>query len=170
VFTIRISYLFELLFFPSIYNILNDSIRLALCYSSGLAAQLNLTHLLSAGDHIVCFDDLYGGSNRYFRTCAARFGLDISYVDARDPETVLKALKPNTKMIWMETPTNPTMKLVDIKAVAHIVKTHAPQAFLVVDNTFMSSYFQKPLTLGADISMHSLTKYMNGLQFIKFIV
>jgi cystathionine gamma-lyase len=79
---------------------------------------------------------------------------------------VLKAIKPNTKMIWMETPTNPTMKLVDIKAVAHIVKTHAPQAFLVVDNTFMSSYFQKPLTLGADISMHSLTKYMNGLRFI----
>lgn len=123
---------------------------------------MNLTHLLDAGDNIVCFDDLYGGTNRYFRTCAARFGLDITYVDARDPERLRQALKPNTKMVWMETPTNPTMKLLDIKAIADIIKTDAPQAFLVIDNTFMSSYFQKPLQLGADVVMHSLTKYMNG--------
>lgn len=123
---------------------------------------MNLTHLLDAGDSIVCFDDLYGGTNRYFRTCATRFGLDITYVDARDPERLRQALKPNTKMVWMETPTNPTMKLLDIKAIADIIKTDAPQAFLVIDNTFMSSYFQKPLQLGADVVMHSLTKYMNG--------
>lgn len=123
---------------------------------------MNLTHLLDAGDNIVCFDDLYGGTNRYFRTCASRFGLDITYVDARDPERLRQALKPNTKMVWMETPTNPTMKLLDIKAIADIIKTDAPQAFLVIDNTFMSSYFQKPLQLGADVVMHSLTKYMNG--------
>ena len=123
---------------------------------------MNLTHLLDAGDNIVCFDDLYGGTNRYFRTCATRFGLDITYVDARDPERLRQALKPNTKMVWMETPTNPTMKLLDIKAIADIIKTDAPQAFLVIDNTFMSSYFQKPLQLGADVVMHSLTKYMNG--------
>lgn len=123
---------------------------------------MNLTHLLDAGDNIVCFDDLYGGTNRYFRTCASRFGLDITYVDARDPERLRQVLKPNTKMVWMETPTNPTMKLLDIKAIADIIKTDAPQAFLVIDNTFMSSYFQKPLQLGADVVMHSLTKYMNG--------
>ena len=123
---------------------------------------MNLTHLLDAGDNIVCFDDLYGGTNRYFRTCATRFGLDITYVDARDPERLRQVLKPNTKMVWMETPTNPTMKLLDIKAIADIIKTDAPQAFLVIDNTFMSSYFQKPLQLGADVVMHSLTKYMNG--------
>ncbi|CAG2179200.1 unnamed protein product, partial [Oppiella nova] len=139
-----------------------EEAKYGLCYSSGLSAQVNITNLLEAGDHIVCFDDLYGGTNRYFRTIAARFGLEISYVDARDPQNVHKVLKPNTKLVWMETPTNPTMKLVDIKAVAEIVKSEASQAILVVDNTFMSSYFQKPLTLGADVVMHSLTKYMNG--------
>lgn len=140
--------------------------KIGLTFASGLSAQLNITHLLNAGDHIVCFDDLYGGTNRYFRTVAARFGLEISFVDARDPQNVSKALKTNTRLVWMETPTNPTMKLVDIKAVAKVVKEEAPEAILVVDNTFMSSYFQKPLLLGADVVMHSLTKYMNGLSFV----
>ncbi|XP_054166261.1 cystathionine gamma-lyase-like [Oppia nitens] len=139
-----------------------EEAQYALCFASGLSAQLNVTHLLSAGDHILCFDDVYGGTNRYFRTVAARLGLEISFADARDPQNVLKALKPNTRLVWMETPTNPTMKLVDIKAVAAIVKREAPEAIYVVDNTFMSSYFQQPLSLGADIAMHSLTKYMNG--------
>lgn len=133
-----------------------------LCFASGLAAQVNITHLLDTGDHVVCFDDVYGGTNRYFRTVAARFGLEISYVDARDAQNVTKALKSNTKLVWLETPTNPTMKLVDIKAVTQEVKRDAPQAVVVVDNTFMSSFFQKPLLLGADIVAHSLTKYMNG--------
>ena len=133
----------------------------ALCFASGLAATLSLTHLLNGGDHVVCFDDLYGGTNRYFRTCAAKMGVEASFVDMRDIDNVRKAIKKNTKMIWIETPTNPTMKLVDIQGVSDLLKSY-PGIISVVDNTFMSSYFQKPLTLGAHIVMHSLTKYMNG--------
>ncbi|UYV69393.1 CTH [Cordylochernes scorpioides] len=132
-----------------------------LCFSSGLAATATLTHLLKSGDHIISFDDVYGGTNRYYRRCASNYNLETTFVDARDPENVKNALRPNTKMVWMETPTNPTMKLVDIKAVAAIVKEHS-NAVLVVDNTFMSPYFQKPLMLGADIVMHSVSKYING--------
>ncbi|XP_013782675.1 cystathionine gamma-lyase-like [Limulus polyphemus] len=135
--------------------------KYALSFASGLAATLSITHLLSSGDHVICFDDVYGGTNRYFRTCANKMGVEISFVDARDPVNVKDAFRNNTKMVWMETPTNPTMKLVDIRAVSEVVKKHSG-AFMVVDNTFMSSYFQRPLSLGADIVMHSLTKYMNG--------
>lgn len=135
--------------------------KYALTFASGLAATLSLTYLLKAGEHVVCYDDLYGGTNRFFRTCAAKMGVETSFVDMRNIENVEKAIKPNTRMIWLETPTNPTMKMVDIKAVTELVKKH--QGIIsVVDNTFMSSYFQKPLNLGADIVMHSLTKYMNG--------
>ncbi|XP_054711642.1 cystathionine gamma-lyase-like [Uloborus diversus] len=135
--------------------------KYALCFASGLATTLNLVHLLNAGDHVVCFDDLYGGTNRYFRTCAARMGIEPTFIDMRDVNEVEKAIRPNTKMVWIETPTNPTMKLVDIEGVSKLLKKY-PSIISVVDNTFMSSYFQKPLTLGADIAMHSLTKYMNG--------
>merc|ERR1711936_1329340 len=107
-----------------------------------------ITHILQAGDHIVSMDDVYGGTNRYFRKCASRMGIECSFVDATNPENVAAAIRPNTKMVWVETPTNPTLKVVDIRAVADI--------------TFLSSYFQRPLELGADIVMHSLTKYMNG--------
>jgi len=133
----------------------------ALAFASGLAATVSLTHLLQHGDHIVCFDDLYGGTNRYFRTCASRMGIEVSFVDMRSIDNVRKAMQKNTKMIWIETPTNPTMKLVDIQGVSDLLKQH-PGIISVVDNTFMSSYFQKPLNLGAHVSMHSLTKYMNG--------
>jgi len=132
-----------------------------MAFASGLAATTAITHMLSAGDHIVSMDDLYGGTNRYFRRVASKFGLEISFVDAVDPKNVAAAIKPNTRMVWMETPTNPTLKLVDIAAVAAIVKEHK-DIFMVVDNTFMSSYFQRPLTLGADMVLHSCTKYMNG--------
>ncbi|RWS06126.1 cystathionine gamma-lyase-like protein [Dinothrombium tinctorium] len=132
-----------------------------LTFSSGLAATVSVTHLLKAGDHIVCGDDVYGGTNRYFRTCASELGIEVTFVDARNTDNVKKAIKENTRMVWMETPTNPTMKLCDIEEIADHVK-QLSNVFLVVDNTFMSSYFQQPLALGADISMHSLTKYMNG--------
>ncbi|XP_076352949.1 cystathionine gamma-lyase-like [Tachypleus tridentatus] len=135
--------------------------KYALSFASGLATTLSITHLLSSGDHVICFDDVYGGTNRYFRTCASKMGVEVSFVDATDPVNVKKAFRNNTKIVWMETPTNPTMKLVDIRAVSEIVREH-PGALMVVDNTFMSSYFQRPLSLGADIVMHSLTKYMNG--------
>merc|ERR1711936_713734 len=110
---------------------------------------------------IVAMDDIYGGTNRYFRKCASRMGIECSFVDATNPENVAAAIKPNTRMVWVETPTNPTLKVVDIRAVADITKKHK-DIFLVVDSTFLSSYFQRPLSLGADIVMHSLSKYMNG--------
>jgi len=132
-----------------------------LLYASGLATTLNLTHLLNAGDHVISMDDLYGGTNRYFRKVAERLNITTTFVDATNVQLVKEAMRPNTKMIWIETPTNPTMKIVDIEAVSKVAHEQ-PGVFVVVDNTFMSSYFQRPLDLGADITMHSLTKYMNG--------
>uniref|UniRef100_A0A0P4X030 cystathionine gamma-lyase n=1 Tax=Scylla olivacea TaxID=85551 RepID=A0A0P4X030_SCYOL len=132
-----------------------------IAFASGLAATTTITHLLSAGDHIVSMDDLYGGTNRYFRTVASRMGMQIDFVDATDTKKVEAAMKPNTKMVWIETPTNPTLKIVDIAAVVAIVKKKS-DCFLVVDNTFMSPYFQRPLDLGADLVMSSVTKYING--------
>ncbi|XP_041357148.1 cystathionine gamma-lyase-like [Gigantopelta aegis] len=133
-----------------------------MCFSSGLATTMTITHLLQLGDHIVSMDDVYGGTNRLFRNTAPKMGLELSFVDCTNLDEVKKAMKPNTKMVWIETPTNPTMKLVDIEAVCKIARAASKDVFIVVDNTFMSSYFQRPLDFGADISMHSLTKYMNG--------
>jgi len=138
-----------------------DNAKYGITFSSGLAATSTITQLLNAGDHIVSMDDLYGGTNRYFRHVASKFNIQTSFVDATDPSKVDGAMRPNTKMVWIETPTNPTLKVVDIVAVSNIVKKY-PGVFLVVDNTFESAYFQRPLELGADISYYSLTKYMNG--------
>merc|ERR1719410_2179765 len=138
-----------------------DGAKHACVFSSGLATSTTITHLLSAGDHVISMDDLYGGTNRYFRKVAARMNIETSFVDATNPKSIEAAIRPNTKMVWVESPTNPTLKVVDIKAVAEITKKH-PNIFLVVDNTFLSCYFQRPLELGADIVMYSLTKYMNG--------
>ncbi|KAG0730139.1 Cystathionine gamma-lyase [Chionoecetes opilio] len=138
-----------------------ENAKFGLSFASGLAATTTITHMLSAGDHLVSMDDLYGGTNRYFRTIASRMGIQLDFVDATDPKNVVNAMKSNTKMVWIETPTNPTLKIVDIAAVAAIVKKH-DNCFLVVDNTFMSPYFQRPLDLGADLVMSSVTKYING--------
>lgn len=138
-----------------------ENAKHGLTFASGLAATTTITHILSTGDHIIAMDDLYGGTNRYFRRVVSRLGIQIDFVDATNPKNVAAAMKPNTKMVWSETPTNPTMKLVDIAAVASIVKEHGG-AFMVVDNTFMSPYLQRPLDLGADIVLHSVTKYVNG--------
>lgn len=135
--------------------------KYALTYSSGLAATHNLTHLLNSGDHVVSFDDLYGGTNRLFRNLLIPRGFEVTFVDATDLKKFEAALRPNTKLVWLETPSNPTMKVVDIKGACEIVRRKC-KAIVAVDNTFMSSYFQKPLLLGADVSVHSLTKYMNG--------
>merc|ERR1712131_222477 len=116
-----------------------DGAEHACVFASGLATSTTITHLLNAGDHIISMDDVYGGTNRYFRKVASRMNIETTFVAA----------------------TNPTLKVVDIAAVAAITKKH-PNIFLVVDNTFLSSYFQRPLELGADIVMYSLTKYMNG--------
>lgn len=136
--------------------------NLALTYASGLATQMSITYLLCAGDHIVAGDELYGGTNRFFRTCASKFGLDIDYANFQNVDEVTNSIKNNTKLIWFETPTNPLLKVSDIRAVCDAVKQKNPNIIIVVDNTFMSPYFQKPLNLGADISMNSITKYMNG--------
>ncbi|XP_070564306.1 cystathionine gamma-lyase-like [Ptychodera flava] len=135
--------------------------KYCLATASGLAATLNVTHLLNAGDHIVSMDDLYGGTNRYFQKCASKLGLQTTFVDCRDPQNVKSAIKANTKMVWIETPTNPMMKIADIQAISEVVHQFK-DVFVVVDNTFASPYFQRPLDFGADIVVHSVTKYLNG--------
>ncbi|XP_061634098.1 cystathionine gamma-lyase-like isoform X6 [Phyllopteryx taeniolatus] len=139
-----------------------DGAKHCLAVASGLAATVTITHMLKAGDGIICMDDVYGGTNRYFQRVAAEFGLQISLVDCTKLELLKAALKPNTKMVWIETPTNPTMKVVDIRACSDLVHDHNKDIVVVVDNTFMSAYFQRPLSFGADICMYSATKYMNG--------
>jgi len=138
-----------------------DGAEHAMTFASGLAATTAITTLLSNGDHAVAMDDLYGGTNRYFRKVASKFGIEVTFVDMTNADNVTKALRPNTKMVWIETPTNPTLKVVDVKAVCEIVHKQK-DVFVVVDNTFLSAYFQRPLELGADITYYSLTKYMNG--------
>ncbi|MFP4276999.1 MAG: cystathionine gamma-synthase [Wenzhouxiangella sp.] len=130
-------------------------------FASGMAAVDTLMTLLEPGDHVLAVDDLYGGSWRLFERVRRRAsGLDFSFVDMADLDAVRSAVTPKTKMIWVETPTNPMLKLVDIAAVAEIARSIG--ARLVVDNTFATPMLQQPLTLGADIVMHSVTKYLNG--------
>lgn len=119
--------------------------------------------LLSTGQEIVSCDDCYGGTGRYFRKCVSRLGIETVFVDGREVDNFVSAVKKGvTKMIWIETPTNPTLRLSDIEGVVKRVKSIDKDIIVVVDNTFMSSYLQQPLSFGADIVMHSLTKYMNG--------
>jgi cystathionine beta-lyase/cystathionine gamma-synthase len=131
-----------------------------LAFASGMAAESTVLSLLSAGDHMISCDDLYGGSYRIFERIMRRYNVDTSYVPAGSVADYEKAIRPNTKLIWLETPTNPLLRLVDIRAIAEIAHRH--NLLLVVDNTFSSPYFQQPLTLGADIVLHSTTKYING--------
>ncbi len=139
-----------------------EDAQYAVAFASGLAAETSLIlALVKAGEHIVAFDDLYGGTRRLFaQIFEPQYNIQTTYVDARQPEAVAAAIQPNTRLIWMETPTNPLLKLCDIAAIAEIARSnHIP---LVVDNTFASPYFQQPLALGANIVIHSTTKYING--------
>ena len=130
-------------------------------FSSGLAAMATVLDTLDAGAHIVAGDDLYGGSYRLFERVRKRSaGLQVTYVDSSDPENVRAALRPETKMIWIETPSNPLLKLTDLAAVARIARAHG--ALAIADNTFASPWAQRPLELGFDAVMHSATKYLNG--------
>ena len=130
-------------------------------FASGMAATATLLELLDSGDHVVAMDDLYGGSFRLFERVRRRSaGLDFSFVDMTDPAAFEAALTPKTKLVWIETPTNPLLKIVDISAIAEIA--HRRGALVVVDNTFASPILQRPLEHGADIVMHSATKYLNG--------
>lgn len=130
------------------------------CFGSGLVATSTLLQSLSKGDHVVAGDNLYGGTYRLFTKVFERFGLEFTFVRASDTAEVERAFRPNTRMVFVETPTNPMMQLTDIAAVSAVARARG--ALTVVDNTFMTPYFQRPLELGADVVMHSVTKYLNG--------
>ncbi len=131
-----------------------------LAYASGMAAISGTMQLLSAGDHVVVADDLYGGSYRLFTEVMPRFGVRFTYVDATRPEEIDKAAEAATRMVWIETPTNPLLRLVDVAACAEIARRHG--SWLVVDNTFATPFLQNPLALGAHLVVHSTTKYIGG--------
>lgn len=132
----------------------------AIAFASGCAATLTILHMFKAGDHVVCSDDVYGGTFRLFDKVLRHHGIDFTFIDLTEPGNLEKHLKPNTKLVWVETPSNPMLKIIDIADVAKKIKGKGIR--LVVDNTFMSPYFQNPLKLGADIVLHSTTKYLNG--------
>jgi cystathionine beta-lyase len=131
-----------------------------IAFASGLAAIDAIIKLLNAGDEIVAVDDIYGGAYRLFTAVYEKFGIKVHYTDASNTENVFNAITPKTKLIWIETPTNPTLKIADITAIAKIAK--AQNCLLCVDNTFASPVLQQPILLGADIVLHSATKYLGG--------
>ena len=129
-------------------------------FASGMAAIAALVTMLKVGDHVICGDNVYGGTTRLFTQVIPHHGIEFSFVDTSNPENVCRAIRPSTKLVHIETPTNPLMTLTDIRAVANICHEHGIP--MSVDNTFMSPYFQRPIELGADIVMHSTTKFLNG--------
>src|SRR5919198_626607 len=129
-------------------------------FSSGMAAINALCTMFKSGDHVVCGHNLYGGVPRLFNQILVNYGLEFTYVDTSEVTAVEKAIRKNTRMVYVETPTNPLMAISDIRAISEV--THRKKVDLVVDNTFMSPYFQKPLALGADMVVHSTTKFLNG--------
>ena len=131
-----------------------------LAFSSGLGAETTLMLLLNPGDHVVYMEDVYGGTFRLFDKVLKRFGLTFSAVDAADVDAVEKSITPKTRMVWLESPTNPLLRVVDIDAVSEVAHSHG--AMVCVDNTFATPYLQQPLHLGADVVVHSSTKYIGG--------
>jgi cystathionine beta-lyase/cystathionine gamma-synthase len=129
-------------------------------FGSGMAAINAIVSMLKSGDHVVCGNDLYGGTPRLFNQVMTGFGLEFSYVDTSEAQNVERAIRKNTRMVYVETPTNPLMRLSDLAAISQICRRK--KVVLVVDNTFMSPYFQQPLALGADMVVHSTTKFLNG--------
>jgi cystathionine beta-lyase/cystathionine gamma-synthase len=130
------------------------------CFASGMAAITALCTMMKSGDHVVCSDNVYGGTQRLFDKVMANYGLTFTYVDTSDVKAVAGAIRAETKLVHIETPTNPMMSVTDIRAVADVC--HAAGVELSVDNTFLSPYLQRPIELGADIVMHSTTKFLNG--------
>ena len=137
-----------------------ENAKHGLCFSSGMAAIDAAIKLLSPGDEVIATNDLYGGTYRIFTKVFDKYGIKFNFVDMGNVAEVQAAVTPNTKMIWAETPTNPLLKIIDIEAMSNLAKSAG--ALLVVDNTFASPYLQNPMNLGADIVMHSATKYVNG--------
>ena len=134
--------------------------KYGVCFASGMAAVDSCLKLLKAGDHVVCTDDVYGGVSRHFDNILVRYNLEFTYVNTSEPEEVKTAIKSNTKMLWVETPTNPLLKVTDLEAMAKIAKEH--DLIYGVDSTFATPVFLRPLEFGADIVMHSTTKYISG--------
>ncbi len=134
--------------------------RWGLAFASGCAATTTILHALKSGDHVVAGDDLYGGTYRIFERVMKQMGIDVTYVDPTRPEAFAEAMRPETRLVWVETPTNPLLKLCDIAAVAAICKQK--RVWLAVDNTFLTPALQRPLELGATMVVHSTTKYLNG--------
>lgn len=137
-----------------------EGAKYGLAFASGSATTATIVNSLQKGAHLISVNDVYGGTYRYFTKVAVHLGIETSFVNLSDAANIEKEFKPNTKLVWIETPTNPTLRVIDIKAIAE--RAHAHGALLVVDNTFMSPYFQNPIALGADIVVHSVTKYING--------
>jgi cystathionine gamma-lyase len=137
-----------------------EGAKYGLAFASGSATTATIVNSLEKGAHLISVNDVYGGTYRYFTKVANKLGIEATFVNLSDPANIEKEFKPNTKLVWIETPTNPTLRVIDIKAIAE--RAHAHGARLVVDNTFMSPYFQNPISLGADIVVHSVTKYING--------
>ncbi|XP_055298496.1 cystathionine gamma-lyase-like [Sitodiplosis mosellana] len=138
-----------------------DNGKYGLIFPSGCATTTAVIHLLQTGDHILSCSETYGGTRTIFLTQAKMQGIEVDFVDSTNVELFASAIKPNTRLIWLETPSNPCLKISDIAAIAKAARSHKDIIF-VVDNTLMTSYFQQPMQLGADIVMYSLTKYMNG--------
>ncbi len=137
-----------------------ENAKYGLCFSTGLGATNTVMNLLSQGDHVVVGEDVYGGTYRIFDKVYKRYGIEFTFVDSTDVKNTETALRPNTKMIWLETPTNPLLRLADIEA--HVQLGRAKNVVTVVDNTFASPYFQRPIDLGIDVVVHSTTKYLGG--------
>ena len=136
--------------------------KFGLAFASGLAATDTVLRLLDADSHVLAGNDVYGGTFRLFDKILRRFSLDFTFADTTDPEFVAEALTESTRLVWLETPTNPMLRITDIRAVAEIVHAHPNKPLLAVDNTFATPYLQRPLELGADIVVHSMTKYLGG--------
>jgi cystathionine beta-lyase/cystathionine gamma-synthase len=133
-----------------------------LAFSSGMASIDTVLRLVSSGDHVLAGNDVYGGTFRLFDKVLTRYGMKFDFIDTTDPENVAESLTPKTRIVWLETPTNPMLGITDIRAVAEVVHAHPNHPLLVVDNTFATPYLQRPLELGADIVVHSMTKYLGG--------
>jgi cystathionine gamma-lyase len=133
-----------------------------IAFASGLAATDTVLRLLDSDSHVLAGNDVYGGTFRLFDKVLRRFNLEFTFADTTDPESVADALTPSTRLVWLESPTNPYLRITDLRAVAEIVHEHPNKPLLVVDNTFATPYLQRPLELGADIVVHSMTKYLGG--------
>lgn len=134
--------------------------RYGVSFASGMSAVDAVARLLSSGDHVISSDDVYGGVSRLYNQILNRFGIEVTYVDTSNPENIVEAIRPNTKMIWLETPTNPLLKITDLQLVAQIAWEH--RLLTAVDSTFATPYLLRPLELGIDIVVHSATKYLSG--------